>query len=621
MRKITNHKNRQAPSEKTFFPSLLFHLFFLAFSILALPQIHAEGIPELKPTNDNVRLIINRSGDIGGNRTNFAGWGNTDPFSRLYVNLLNPSQECLYIGLGMSELDVPYTDDASPEFDGDAIRYRLIAPNGVVVVDRTVDLTNLNITGVDDDARFANAQDGPNEITGSGYVAGPDFTINAADFVAAGVGGLAGDYYLEFTEVDENGDPANPFDDTDGFIAFDGFELEFFDFTVADCSNPMNLQEKKGRTWSWRWELTTTELNTPFNGAFYVCAEDPATPDIPNDAFITKIDFRDENNNSVGFMPYAFAVIFNTNGVMNTGNPVIDRQSVEGEDAQGTPEHKAFINDPLEVCSTATFGDPDVSVRLERCSDSGPQTYCFLVSLSKIGSQLDILLDLNGTAGYQAGTADVLIAKKVEMDDMGQDMCLPWDGLDGNGQPVDPALLNSNTVIPTYTEGIFHFPIFDAETNSMSFNITYVRPMPNGASAIKLKWDDSQITDADINGNDAMSPVSCVQVNIEGCEVGDLSCTRCWTEFNYGDRATLNTYWTSLVKVLDFEIQSLAYYTCNITGDNEICPGESTTLTTNLILNPADGTPPPGAITYSWTGPNGPINGATNAASLDITRF
>lgn len=578
------------------------------FSILALAlsffvhDLHGEGIPESKLSNDEVRLLINRSSDSGGDRTNFAGWENDDPNSRLYIHIASPETECVYIGLGLSDL----TDngrDTYCDFDGEAIRYRLIAPNGVVVVDRTILLADLNITGVTDDLKFNNAATGPSEVTGMGYTAGADFTITPAIFADKGLSDEAGDYYIEFTEALSDGTPINPEDpDRDG--VWDGFELEFFDFTVADCSGVTPI-DKPGRVWSYRWEFTTTSPDIPFRGAFYVADEDEATAE-PNDAFITKIDFEE-----TGFQPYAFNLFFNSNGVQSTGDPVVDRQSLEGDFSLGTPEHRVFLNDPVDIYTDAEFSIPNVNVVFERCSDDPPFDYCFLVELDKPGSQLDILLDFNGIAGYQEGTADVIISRKVENGEAGEEVCIPWDGLDGLGAPVDPSTLDETNVFPTYFEGIFHFPIFDAERNFNSFNVTYIRPVPAGAEEILLKWDDSQITTA------ILGP--CQKVNLDGCPLSSESCNRCWTNLGYGDRATLNTFWTSLTINLDFDITNTGYYTCDVTGVNQLCAGDATTLTANLTLLPL-GAVPPDNLAFSWVGPDGPILGADDQ-SLNISDF
>ena len=155
----------------------LFSCLFV-FSLVYFHHAMAEGIPELKPFNDNVRLLINRTSDSGGERTNFAGWGNTDPFSRLYINIQDPTSEYIYIGLGLSDFNPNINVDNNPDYDGSAIRYRLYAPNGVLVVDRVVSLNDWNITGATDDDKFDNALNGPSEITSSGYTAGPDFTVS-----------------------------------------------------------------------------------------------------------------------------------------------------------------------------------------------------------------------------------------------------------------------------------------------------------------------------------------------------------------------------------------------------------------------------------------------------------
>jgi hypothetical protein len=589
---------------------LLHAVFSMVFFLLHIQFLHAEGIPELKPSNDNVRLLINRTSDSGGGRANFAGWGNPDPYSRLYIHIQDPNTERIFIGLGLANLTS--SGDSNPDFDGEFLRYRLIAPNGVIVVDRTIHIDDLNIAGTDADM-FNQAKDGPSNLTGSGYTATAPFIISKDDFLAAGVLNIPGDYYIEFTEVDINENPANPDDGSPGNGAWDGFELEFFDFTVADYSAPASPVEKKGRVWSYRWEFTTTSSNIPFNGAFYVADEDEATAD-PTDAFITKIDF-----NGVGFRPYAFNLFFNSNGLQTTGSPTVDRRSLMGENAQGEPEHRTYLNDPVDISASATFGIPTVNVFFERCSDEPPYDYCFLVTLDKVGSQLDILLDFNGSGGYEPGTADIILSKKVANGEAGTEICIPWDGLDGLQNVVDPNTLNSTNVLPTYFEGIFHFPIFDAELNSSSFNITYIRPVPAGASDILLKWDDSLITDVSINGPDATSPTTCTQVNLDGCPVSSSQCTRCWTEFDYGDRATLNTFWTSLTLPLEFTIASTGYYTCEISGDDQLCPGDDGTLTATLTLLPP-GANTPDDVSYAWEGPQGLIAGADGLA-LDITDY
>jgi hypothetical protein len=541
----------------------------------------AEGTRELAP-NASITIGANTTTDIaslhlGHNAyNNFAVYNNPDPNSRLYVHIADPTNECMLLGFSFGHLNQTSPNPARIDFE-----YRVRDPNGNIVFGPVVvPTTDGNIQN------WSEANTGPLQIYGAG---GYDATqVSSAELTSQGWAG-AGDYFIEFNFAGVGS----------------GLLIDFWDITVADCSQP-SLEEKKGRVWSYNWSIFAINdfgfPERPFNGAYYVCAPDP---DNPAAAFITKIDF-----NGAGFRPAAFNVAFNSFGSMNTGNVMADRRSVEGTNATQS-EYAVFLNDPVDLCVTAEPGDV-VLLGVSRC-DAG--SYCIKYIASKEG-QIDLLLDFDGPDDvYTPGTSDVMLAIDVPASDVGKPSCIFWDGLDGLGNMLDE---NSGTPIPlviSYAQGIYHFPIYDAEFMTNGFLIEAVRPA--GPQPL-LYYDDSQISIASGSGEPS--------IQLSGCMP---PCHR-WTVFNnpdipgFGNLNTINSWWFSQ-RVIRAEVLFLpAYLQCSIVGPESLCEGETTMLTWEPGVDPA-GSDLPEIINVVWSGPDiigsneGSVITIGNAGTYDAT--
>jgi hypothetical protein len=418
---------------------------FTPLVILALMAIHnlsAEGTRQVAP-NGNIDINGNATTDIAAlhinnpNYNNFAAFNSNDPQSRLYIHVKDPSTECLYVGFSWAHNNVTSPDPPRINF-----QYQIKDPNGNVVFGPiSVSPVEANIQN------WSQGFNGPMQINGpSGYNA---TQVTSAMLGAQGWTGK-GDYYIEFRD-EENND----------------LLIDFWDITVADCSAPTPV-EKLGRIWSYNWSFFAINdfgfPNRPFNGAFYVCAPDP---DDEHASFVTKIDF-----NQSGFRPAAFNVAFNSFGSMNSGNVNEDRKSVMNTNATQA-EYAIFLNDPVDICETASIGEIAI-LGISRCSKGD---YCIKFTTTKAG-QVDLLLDFDGPDNtFTPGTADRVISKTVSADEVGIPTCIPWDGLDGFGNPLPEDVSSQIPITLAYAQGIYHFPIYDAEYMTNGFMISSVRPL------------------------------------------------------------------------------------------------------------------------------------------------
>ena len=543
----------------------------LILTIFCISHIAAEGTRELAP---------NGSIDIGGNTTtdlaalhinhpafnNFASYTNNDPHSRLYIHVKDPAAECIYLGFSFGHLNVTSPNPTRTNFE-----YRVKDPAGNVVFGPVTVFSNEPII-----QNWSQGFTGPSQIHGAGgYDA---HQVTSANLGSQGWTG-AGDYYVEFLSAG----------DADLLI-------DFWDITVADCTGAAPI-EKKGRIWSYNWSIFAVNdfnfPNRPFNGAFYVCAPDP---DDPERSFITKIDF-----NGSGFRPAAFNVAFNSFGSMNSGNIEEDRKSVQMLNSTQS-EYAIFLNDPVELCETAVVGEITLH-GISRC-DAGD--YCIKFTTSKEG-QVDLLLDFDGPDDvFTPGTRDVLITYIVEAGEVGVPSCVTWDGLDGLGNPLPEVEGTQIPITISYAQGIYHFPIYDAELMTSGFMLEAVRP---AASIPLLYYDDSNITVASGSGEPA--------IQLSGCNV---PCHR-WTNFvnntvtGFGNLNTINSWWFSQRVVRQEVLLLPGYYSCEVTGPASICAGSSATISIDPQVHPQMVNAPE-VIGSVWTGPG--IVGQNTGNTIEV---
>ncbi|MDA7501814.1 Ig-like domain-containing protein [Chitinophagales bacterium] len=541
-------------------------------------SLFAEGTAEVAPngsitidgdnTTDVAALYINADA-----YSNFAAWNGSDVNSRLHINLQNPNAECIYLGFSQPHLNNNNQSYVEGEF-------RILDPGGNVVFGpQALTESSANIE------TWAEAVNGPIGAGGTGYT---PIVVNSADLTQSGWG-TAGDFYIEFRRTD--GGP-----DSDRAILID-----FWDITVANCSGTSS-EVKPGRVWSYNWALFAINdfgfPERPFNGAFFVCAPDPNAPET---SYITKIDFDDS-----GFRPAAFNVAFNSFGTMNTGDPAIDRQSVEKVNST-IPEYAVFLNDPVDLCDEAVFGSATGPVSLARC---GEDDYCFLVQATKAGL-FELLIDLDGSGNgiYDEGTEDVLLVYEIGPDDdLTIPSCVSWDGRDALGTVVNGSVL-VNSVYVSYIQGEFHFPIYDAEILSQGFEISYVRPLPPGSvsSVPSLYFDDRQLNDGVNDGvNTTAQIIGQDQSELAGC----VAPCHGWNNYTgpsdagFGNLNTINTWWFVNRSDVPFEASIPSYLSCTgINGALEVCNLNGLTASVDTIMGPSE--PIPAGITFSWEGPNG----------------
>jgi hypothetical protein len=550
---------------KYFFPLVLLLCLFTTSS-------RAEGTRELAP-NASIVVAGNNTTDVAALHINnpsynfFASYDNPDDQSRLYIHIKDPSKEAIYVGFSAAHNNITSANPPKIQFE-----YRIKDPNGNVVFGPIVVApSEANID------TWQEAFNGPSQLVGAGgYVA---VQVTSADLASQGFTG-AGDYYIEFRDVE-----------------LDDLLIDFWDITVVDDSGIIET-EKKGRVWSYNWSIFAINdfgfPERPFNGAFYVCAPDP---DNEHASFVTRIDF----NNS-GFRPAAFNIAFNSFGAMNTGDVAVDRRSVRGVNATQS-EYSIFLNDPVEICETAELGDLEL-LGIARCD---ADSYCIKFIASKAG-QIEILFDFDGNDNlYTPGTADLMITQPVLPEQVGIPTCIEWDGKDGLGNTISEAPNTQIPVVIAFAQGIYHFPIYDAELMTTGVTVQAVRPAaPNPL----LYYDDSNVGAPSGSGEPA--------VQLAGCS------TPChaWTNYTtpnaigFGNLCTINTWWFSQLIIREDIFFLPAYLTCDITGPATFCAGGTSSLSLNANIHPF-GAEAPEMISTTWSGPGIVGSSSGNTITLD----
>ncbi len=576
---------------------LLYALSFFIFSIAFLPHVlQAEGTPDIAPsTLDEVALYVGagNTGGLGGDYGQFA-W--KDSPSRLHFNV-NSLTEIVYLGFSRAYTSRKYTGLT------DELIFRIVAPDGTpltcfgnVGIDGATGSGWMSLApaSVNADSR-ALVEAGPAPIAGaSGYT---PFTFDPS---ACGL--QTGDYYVEFYSTDPTYDPNT---------SNSGFYIPYFDITVADNSGaaPTAID---GRIWSYNWGLGIKNdgdeddpFDRAFNGAFYVCAEE---------GYITKIDFNtgintragvgDDDQRS-GFRAGNFNVSFNTTGVGTSGDVQEDRMSVEDLNSPN-PQLKVFLFEPDEsICPEQEFGDfIPMSPLMSQCD---PNTLCVNIAASKTG-QFDVLIEPAGLGdGVYDGGAEVLLSAavtEVELSPAPQDaaypyeVCVPWDGKDGLGNDVG---VTDVTILATFFQGVYHFPVYDAEYNDDGYIVETIRP----ALGIQpIFYDDSNITQSNGTGEP--------KVVLNGCAP---PCHRWTGEWDgavadaYGNFNTVNTWWfaSSAIKDITSNVNLPEYDICAIAGDDIVCENEPADFISNI-----------GGIAYQWSGPGGFSANTPNTGPINV---
>jgi hypothetical protein len=487
--------------------------------------MYAEGTKQLCPVyTDYGYLQINDKGRSS------ATYGATAD-ERIYIHISSATKERIYYGFGR------VTDGSTARTD---VWYRIKNPQGVVVVGPTR-ITN---SGYGYISGYNRCVEGPGKISTSGY---PALVYDPVD---------TGDYWIEFNQG--SGTVYTP-GNTNKRI-FETFDITVIDTTVSPVINGV----KNGRVWSRNWDITTNGGSNKFAGTLYVYS---------NDRVVTSINFN-------GIQPHAFRIACNSTGCVDNNTPIEDRKSRDGDHTY--PSYKIFFNDPDHIAyPSGVIGTLTADLTISGCAPN----YCINATTGASG-YIEFVVDLNGVAGYQAGTKDLLFGQFINVGTT----CIPWDGKDGLGNAI-PQNLNFQ-IQADYKYGLTNLPIFDVEDFSGGFKVSSVRP-----SVIKPKlfWDDSNISGG--------------TTNLTGCTNG----TGChpWPSANFGDDRTINTWWYVNTQKDTISVTTATKPSPNIAGTGNFCD-----TTTNTVFQ----TPLIGGNLYVWSIKRGTIVSGGNTHSVTVKR-
>ena len=530
--------------------------FFLTIFLATHTGLWAEGTKQVAPNSTDITMLLTNAATYG----NFAAY-NSVVDSRLNIHIANPATEQVYFGFSQM------TSTADASMVTTTYYFRVKNASGAVVFGpQMVNNTNANAN------TWAKANAGPAPIVGaSGYT--PFTYIPAA-------GAAAGDYYIEFST-------------SSAFDSNTEVDLPFWDITVATQTAPTAIN---GRLWSKKWALRTETISggsdptygafdRPFNGQVFTYSDD---------GFVNKIDF----NNS-GFRGLRFNLSFNQTGTANTGNVVTDRKSAANVNSTN-PQYRLFLNNPdLAAYPSGTIGSIATLPFILDCPSSTVKCVAYSTTLPGL---VQILLDFNSASGagvYDPGTADVLLYETVTPG-VGEvapyKRCVTWDGKNGLG-----ATVSTTVAIPvylTYFQGVVHFPMYDVEYNVNGFNVSPVRPTPNIGYVIKMKYDDAAIAAASGSGE----PIS-------NTFTGATQPAHRWTNFNFGNVNTINTYWAGSESTASSANVPFTP-SCTFTGPMAVCASS----TGNTHTGPAS------QDTYAWTiSGSGTIVGSASGQTVSVT--
>lgn len=463
--------------------------FALAISLLLPLQLRAEGSKQLTPNKSQAQLTSFDNDKAGylAHDANFSAGSGIAPTSlgflkpynftrngstystdhRLYVRV--KQGETLYYGVRRAVHD---QTNASQRDLIITIR-RITSTSGLqgAVVQTTTLKANTNSpksmllqngqAGVINDA--TQADNGPNRPALGNYAA---VANGYSPLQLTNNTGETQDYFIEFTQLNES----NMTDDGQRFSVYD-----LWDFTViAD-----NGAEKPGRLYSKLWSFSAGGSENVFSKNFSMY------PLIPSEQagkyFVKKLELA-------GIAPQNFFRFVTNSLGTNVGTTVADRRKSQTTQSD-YPEFNNFVNNPdTEFWPSAAAPQFSVSINTV-CNPATSRGEVTFSGNSSESSTFIVLIDLNGTAGYQAGSRDRLL----ETSGPAGVKTITWDGLDGLG-----AAVAKGTEMNYYFKngsGQLNFPVYDAEKNIDGFRVFDVRPGANN-TASTLYWDDTRLSTA-----------------------------------------------------------------------------------------------------------------------------
>lgn len=417
------------------------NLIIFALILSSFVSLKGEGTGEIMPTTSNGTALWVYP---------FAGTGsylNCPSQNRISFRIKDHNTENLYFGFNIKKRN----GTSSPTTPTNGY-YRIKNSSGTTIVGPTA----IPTTGSGYIATYARAVAGPNigGLNSSGY-SPRTFDPTSNDT-----------YYIEIYQSDDGGTTAVT-------TSLGELYFPYFDFTVATTTNT----KFPGRVFSQQWSLITYNPSNLIVGIDY--SMEGAYYGYTNDSSVVRVDFED------GFRPYGFNLAMNFEGVTNTGNFETDRQSAhQGANfptiANG---YKVFFNIP--DTSIFKISEPASAPILTNNIYGCDGTYFIPYYIDKSGD-VSILLDLDGSPGFQSGGKDIVLEDFAVTS--GNNI-MEWNGLDGTGAVVTGGV--NISIIAQISRGRTNIPMYDAELNMNGLSVQTIFPVEEDMA---LYWDDSNLS-------------------------------------------------------------------------------------------------------------------------------
>ena len=470
-----------------------------------ISPVYAEGTRQLMPSGSGSDCVSYVQGNDGtGKEGSTIGRPSTD---WIYVHIEDPSEETIFFGFSRK---LPSSQE---------VYYQILAPDGSVHCSGKVASSVSDPGFVPDDGVAAYV--GPLQIAGArsgGYEA-----LECTPTVA-------GDYAILFNV----GHPSTP------NTSRSKYYIHPFDITVAKEVDDLTPVAVDGRVFSYKWHLNTNSSRNRACMEFYTW-----TPD----SMVVEMDMN-------GMQPWGYSVSFNSHGSANTGDIVADRKS-SSRISEAVPGYRVFLNPPDSVAYPSGTPGRVSFIEINACTlDS---TYCIQVNATKPG-ELNVYIDLNGTGSYEAGTEDVYFPYQT---DTSGTVCVPWDGIDGFGNPIREDAKGNVTV--EFLAGVVHFPVYDPENHENGFRCSVIRP---SGYQPQMYYDNE---DTPIGTSDT-----------EGCD----SLCNPWTS-SKGDRIMVNT-WLNTRTSTDTDSFAVMTECPPIAANDTFCTRVNTPVQVSILTNDSD---------------------------------
>jgi uncharacterized membrane protein len=420
----------------------------ILFSLFSL-QLRAEGTKQAMPDSANGTGLYLATALLSGPYLNCA----VD--QRLRFSIKDHTVENLYFALQARDRSL-----ATPPLVTN-MYYKIFNPSGTLVAGPTLIASAAGSNGFIQ--HYSQAVAGPN-IAGATPTGYAPITFDPV---------ANGDYYIEIYRSADAGATQVAQASLNNSII-----LVYFDFTVAQTNNTQYTGRINCNKWGFITYIHskpptagayTADITKSFSGDFYGYTAD---------SIICKVNFQPL------FRPLAFNLAMTKYGVVNNANWINDRRSI-WSGGSGSPSfaggYRIFLNQPdLTIFPNSTLPNSPVFKSITGC----PGNWVVNFTVDNTGDAR-LLLDLNGTAGYQAATTDRIL---YGLDLTPGTNSLPWDGKNGLGNVVSGGFPGDFTF--SLLRGRTNVPMFDAEMNTNGFSVDGILP---SAFATNLFWCDTAL--------------------------------------------------------------------------------------------------------------------------------